>query len=432
MPASTTTLRVVARGVARRRRPARRVASPWRRRPTSPGWRGFTKHGKPISAADAGRDASVVSAAGVDHDPPAHRHAGIAEDRLHHRLVHADRRREHARADVRDVGQLEQSLDRAVFAVVPWRTGKTTSSGIGAPPPSGTSARRVGSGAVVTSIAVIGDRLQRCAAPRRAGAGCRCRCASGRPCRWRSARPRSVRDRARRSRWRRSEARSRALPIVHRTGRRLASAASWSRCYIDAPEKTSTMTSAMWRGSIFFRRRTPPGCRPDPGRCRSSPRSAPRTTGSIMQDALGRPASAAASRPRSRDCDREAEVLQRRRRTGVLARHLEEHQHEVGLLGTFARASTTRGRAPSCRSWTTCRRRRGWLIERDGAAPSSPRRRRRRCVSDGLHGSFSATRVGDQLRRAPVAVGHLAAGRRRVPAAAERCGELRQIDVAVG
>ena len=36
---------------------------------------------------------------------------------LHHRLVHADRRREHAAADVGDVGQLEQALDRAVFAV---------------------------------------------------------------------------------------------------------------------------------------------------------------------------------------------------------------------------------------------------------------------------------------------------------------------------
>jgi hypothetical protein len=42
-----------------------------------------------------------------------------AEDGLHGRLVHAHGRREHAGADVRDVGDLEQPLDRAVLSVWP-------------------------------------------------------------------------------------------------------------------------------------------------------------------------------------------------------------------------------------------------------------------------------------------------------------------------
>ena len=41
------------------------------------------------------------------------------EQRLHHRLVHADGRPEHAGADVGHVGQLEQALHRAVLAVRP-------------------------------------------------------------------------------------------------------------------------------------------------------------------------------------------------------------------------------------------------------------------------------------------------------------------------
>src|SRR3989442_10732929 len=36
----------------------------------------------------------------------------LFRSRFHRRLVHADRGGEHAGADVRDVGQLEQSLDR--------------------------------------------------------------------------------------------------------------------------------------------------------------------------------------------------------------------------------------------------------------------------------------------------------------------------------
>ena len=35
---------------------------------------------------------------------------------LHHLLIHGDRRRQHARADVGQIGQFEQALHRAVFA----------------------------------------------------------------------------------------------------------------------------------------------------------------------------------------------------------------------------------------------------------------------------------------------------------------------------
>src|SRR5262249_52844875 len=46
------------------------------------------------------------------------------EDQLHVLLVHADRAGEHARADVRDAGHLEQALDRPVLAVWPVRDGQ--------------------------------------------------------------------------------------------------------------------------------------------------------------------------------------------------------------------------------------------------------------------------------------------------------------------
>jgi hypothetical protein len=39
------------------------------------------------------------------------------EEDLHHRLVHADGRSEDAATDVRDVRQLQEPLDGAVFAV---------------------------------------------------------------------------------------------------------------------------------------------------------------------------------------------------------------------------------------------------------------------------------------------------------------------------
>ena len=49
----------------------------------------------------------------------ADRQAVRGEDDLHHRLVHADGRGEHAGADVGHVGELQQALDRAVLAVGP-------------------------------------------------------------------------------------------------------------------------------------------------------------------------------------------------------------------------------------------------------------------------------------------------------------------------
>ena len=51
------------------------------------------------------------------HFVVANRQSLGRERQLHRRLVHADRRRQHARADVRHVRQLEQSLHRAVLAV---------------------------------------------------------------------------------------------------------------------------------------------------------------------------------------------------------------------------------------------------------------------------------------------------------------------------
>ena len=52
------------------------------------------------------------------HDPVrTDRQAVRGEDELHDRLVHADRRRQHARADIGHVGELEQPLNRAVFTV---------------------------------------------------------------------------------------------------------------------------------------------------------------------------------------------------------------------------------------------------------------------------------------------------------------------------
>ena len=45
------------------------------------------------------------------------RQAAGGEERLHHGLVHADGRPEHAGADIRDVGQLEQTLHGPVFAI---------------------------------------------------------------------------------------------------------------------------------------------------------------------------------------------------------------------------------------------------------------------------------------------------------------------------
>ena len=69
---------------------------------------GLTKHGI------AERVARLV--AGAQRDVPRHRDAVVAHDRLEQVLVHAERRGEHARADVRDARELEQALHGPVLA----------------------------------------------------------------------------------------------------------------------------------------------------------------------------------------------------------------------------------------------------------------------------------------------------------------------------
>ena len=54
--------------------------------------------------------------AGGDRDAGQDRQPGLPEHHLHVGLVHADRAREHAGADVPDPGHLEHALDRAVLA----------------------------------------------------------------------------------------------------------------------------------------------------------------------------------------------------------------------------------------------------------------------------------------------------------------------------
>ena len=83
---------------------------------------GLTKSGNPRRAADrsamrAGRRIPVASQHHHVRRPSGRPRGG--EGDLHHRLVHADRRGQHARADVGHVGQLEQALHRAVLAVGP-------------------------------------------------------------------------------------------------------------------------------------------------------------------------------------------------------------------------------------------------------------------------------------------------------------------------
>ena len=50
---------------------------------------------------------------------PRDRNVRVPHDPLEHVLVHAERRREHPRPDVRDVRELEHALDRAVLAERP-------------------------------------------------------------------------------------------------------------------------------------------------------------------------------------------------------------------------------------------------------------------------------------------------------------------------
>ena len=52
------------------------------------------------------------------------RQPGLDKKPLHHILVHAHRRTQHAGADIRDPSQLKQSLNRAVFAEGPMQHGE--------------------------------------------------------------------------------------------------------------------------------------------------------------------------------------------------------------------------------------------------------------------------------------------------------------------
>ena len=72
---------------------------------------GLTKHGI------AERVARLV--AETQRDVLGDGDAVVAEDRLEDVLVHAERRGEHACADVRDAGELEQALHRPVLAERP-------------------------------------------------------------------------------------------------------------------------------------------------------------------------------------------------------------------------------------------------------------------------------------------------------------------------
>src|SRR5437660_4325372 len=68
---------------------------------------------------DSPGDAGTISAPLVTHDDLVldHRQAMSLKDGLHRDLVHPDRRGQHAGAHVREVGQLEEPLDRAVFTI---------------------------------------------------------------------------------------------------------------------------------------------------------------------------------------------------------------------------------------------------------------------------------------------------------------------------
>ena len=84
-----------------------------------PRFAGFTNTGKPSRSTIVLQDAALVALpVALQHDlVVADRQALRGEHELHRRLVHADGRRQHAGADVRDVRELEQALHRAVFAV---------------------------------------------------------------------------------------------------------------------------------------------------------------------------------------------------------------------------------------------------------------------------------------------------------------------------
>ena len=134
----------------------------------------------------------VDRVAGAQRHVAGDRHAAVAQHRLEQVLVHAERRRGDAGADVRDAGELEQPLHRPVLAEGPVQDGKTTSTSPSvagdARAPGPAASRRPSSAVASAALAAPGGR-----AP------------SGRRGRSRPSPPRSARGRAPEHRARRGE-----------------------------------------------------------------------------------------------------------------------------------------------------------------------------------------------------------------------------------
>ena len=95
---------------------------------------GLTNSGSPSARQLRAHGVRLVAPARLaDRGVVDLRHAGRGQHVLEHDLVHAQRRGEHARADVRDVEQLEQALHRAVLAERPVQDGER---GVGAEQPA--------------------------------------------------------------------------------------------------------------------------------------------------------------------------------------------------------------------------------------------------------------------------------------------------------
>ena len=115
--ASSTTIHSsnAERQVASRRRTSA-GRQPSTRRPTSRGSPASRSTGSPSSASTASASASR-SWPSRNSTVARVRQPGSRERALHRHLVHRDRGADHARADVRQVGELEQALHGAVLAV---------------------------------------------------------------------------------------------------------------------------------------------------------------------------------------------------------------------------------------------------------------------------------------------------------------------------
>ena len=113
-------LAIELRGELDRRVAARSACFAFEMPTLEPRLAGLTNTGKPSSRGDraASTPRSSRRQSRAQHDVVvADRQAAGGEHDLHHRLVHADRGRQHAGADVRHVRELEQALHGAVLAV---------------------------------------------------------------------------------------------------------------------------------------------------------------------------------------------------------------------------------------------------------------------------------------------------------------------------